>query len=102
MTATLALFVGVLFGYQRRRAQELGHGAIQSGAVTFVQRFGSALQLNPHFHVLVPEGVFDAEGQFEALPPPRDKEVEGLLHQVIRRTLRLLRRRGKLDELPFR
>jgi hypothetical protein len=30
------------------------------GAITFVQRFGSALQLNVHFHVLVPDGDGDA------------------------------------------
>jgi hypothetical protein len=30
-----------------------------AGAVAFVQRFGSALQLTPHLHVLVPEAVFE-------------------------------------------
>jgi hypothetical protein len=27
------------------------------GAITFVQRFGSGLQLNVHFHLFVPDGV---------------------------------------------
>lgn len=31
-------------------------------AITFVQRFGSALQLNVHFHVLVLDGAFDDDG----------------------------------------
>ncbi len=34
------------------------------GAVTCVERFGSALQLNVHFHVLVPDGAFDHDGVF--------------------------------------
>ena len=33
-----------------------GHG----GAVTFVQRFGSSLKANVHFHAVVLEGVFVA------------------------------------------
>jgi hypothetical protein len=28
------------------------------GAVTFVQLFGSALNLNPHFHSLLTDGAF--------------------------------------------
>jgi hypothetical protein len=30
----------------------------QCGAITLVQRFGSALNLNVHFHMLIPDGVF--------------------------------------------
>ena len=68
-------------------------------------RFGSALQLNIHFHVLAPEGLFappsegtDERASFLPLPPPTDEEVEKLLRTVLRRVVRLLQRRGKLDE----
>jgi len=54
----------------------------RTGAVAFVQRFGSALQLTPHFHVLVPEAVFeeldDVEPRLHPLPRPTDAEVETL------------------------
>ena len=33
-----------------------------TGAVTFIQRFGSALNLNLHFHVLFIDGVFSSKG----------------------------------------
>jgi len=33
--------------------------------VAFVQRFGSALQLTPHFHLLVPEAVFEEVDEAE-------------------------------------
>ena len=37
---------------------------VQPGSVTFLQRFGGALQLNLHYHVIVIEGVFvDRPGQ---------------------------------------
>jgi hypothetical protein len=42
--------------------------------VSLIQFFGSALQVTPHFHSRVPDGVFvPGEGgmRFEALPPLR-------------------------------
>ena len=80
----------------------------QGAAVSFVQHFGSALQLNVHFHVLVPEGLFAApsagtssRATFLALPPPTDDEVEALLRTVMHRVVDLLTRRGCLDEEAY-
>jgi hypothetical protein len=47
----LGLFVRALFAFQRRTARRLGVPGPLTGAVAFVQRFGSALQFAPHFHV---------------------------------------------------
>jgi hypothetical protein len=44
---------------QRRTARRLGVSRPLAGAVAFVQRLGSALQPTLHFHVLVPEAVFE-------------------------------------------
>ncbi|WP_164002973.1 transposase [Pyxidicoccus caerfyrddinensis] len=57
------------------------------------------MQVTPHSHALVPEGVFvPGEGgvRFEALPPPTQGEVERLLRVVRHRVLRLLEKRGAL------
>ncbi|OJH33413.1 transposase zinc-binding domain-containing protein [Cystobacter ferrugineus] len=59
------------------------------------------LQVTPHFHSLVPDGVFvPREGgvRFEPLPPPTQAEVERLLRVVRHRVLRLLEKRGTLPE----
>jgi hypothetical protein len=50
----LRIFLRAVFSSLRRRARRKGpiHRP-QSGAVTFVQRFGDALNLNVHFHALV-------------------------------------------------
>jgi hypothetical protein len=88
-----------VFALQRRRARRQGLCGGQAGAVSFVQFFGSALQVTPHFHSLVPDGVFvPREGgvRFEALPPPTQAEVERLLRVVRHRVLRLLENRGAL------
>jgi len=101
----LAIFVQSVFTSLRRRARKQwatlrGHG----GAITFVQRFGDALNLNVHFHSLVLDGVYarSAEGtlRFHPLPPPDDAEVERVARQVARRLSRLLERRGLGDDTP--
>ena len=55
MSEILNIFVRAVFGGLRRRAREsLDLKQIQCGAVTFVQRFNSALGLNIHFHMVAP------------------------------------------------
>jgi hypothetical protein len=54
--------------------------------VTVIQRFGSGLQLNIHFHTLVLDGVFSETrpGQltFHPAPPPSDEDVAQVLATV--------------------
>ena len=98
----LSLFVRTLFNALRARARSLALAARECGAVSFIQRFGSALQLNVHFHVLVPEGVFADDGAVHPLPPPEDADVESLLETFLRRLVPLLERYGlhELEALP--
>ena len=106
MSAVRDVFLRALFGFLRARARELGLDG-QPGAIGFEQRFSSALALNPHLHVLVPEGLFapppssGGTATFQPLPPPSDDEVEALLLTIATRTVRLLRKRGLLDEDAF-
>jgi hypothetical protein len=93
------VFLRAVFTLQRRRARRQGLRGGQAGAVSFIPFFGSALQVTPHFHSLVPDGVFvPQEGgvRFEPLPPPTQAEVERLLRGVRHRVLRLLEKRGAL------
>src|SRR2546425_11510403 len=58
----LSIFTKTVFGSLIRRSREFG--AIrnaQCGAVTFIQRFGSALNLNLHLHMLAIDGVYAAD-----------------------------------------
>ena len=88
-----------VFASLRRRAQTHWNLArTECGAVTFVQRFGDALNLNLHFHSLVLDGVYAREIsgalRFHPLPPPEDREVALLAGAIARRIVRLLERRG--------
>jgi len=96
--AVLAVFVRALLAFERRRAREQGVQG-RGGAVTSIQRCGSALNTNIHFHTLVAEGVFEGppgtSQTFVAAPaPPTDVEVGRLLAAVRRRIVRLVRRHG--------
>jgi hypothetical protein len=71
--------------------------------VTFLQRFGGALQLNVHYHVIVIEGVFlDRSDQglkprFIKVEPPSDADVAAALQKISRRVMRKLRQLGYLE-----
>jgi hypothetical protein len=98
-SAVLGAFVRTVFASLRRRARkQWGVARGQCGAVTFVQRFGDALNLNVHFHSLLLDGVYapglDGPLRFHPLPPPEDAEVERVVGQVARRIAHLLGRRG--------
>ncbi len=71
------------------------------GSATFVQRFGSSLNLNPHVHVLMLDGVYvhgDEAPVFVAAPPLSDQDVQQIVQTSARRIIRLCTRRGLLDD----
>src|SRR5207237_10537462 len=85
-----------IFNSYRRRARRAGAPASRPGAISFVQRFGSAINLNVHFHSCTPEGVFVRErGQvrFEPLDAPSNDEVKALLEKIVGPVDKLLRPR---------
>ncbi len=96
ITRTLDLALRAIFAQQRRRARRAGALAPRTGAVTFVQRFGGALNLNVHFHCIIPDGVFvreDGQVRFVGLAPPCDDAVMAVLRRIVARLEPLLRPR---------
>jgi len=99
----LAIFLRALLAWYRERAKAvLGLAEAEAGAVTVIQRFGSALNLNVHYHALVLDGVYarDTGGtsvRFHAVPAPSDAAIESLVGNIAARVLRLLVRRGRLQ-----
>ena len=77
----------------------------KTGAVTLIQRFGSALNLNIHFHMLFLDGAYSFEGSrpmFQRAPRPTPTELARLLHRIAQRVARLLERQGLLVRDPDR
>ena len=73
-----------------------------SGAVTLIQRFGSAVNLNVHLHCLVLDGVYrrgiDGAPEFVEVPEPTDEALQAVLRKIITRLMKLLILRGVLVE----
>ena len=68
--------------------------------MTLIQRFGSALNLNLHFHVLFVDGVFspksNGELRFHRVNAPTSKELNALVATISERVARYLERQGWL------
>lgn len=92
LSMVLDNFLRAIFANQRRRARVMGINDPRTGAVTFVQRFGSALNLHVHFHSLAPDGVFTGDGAdtltFHPLPPPSDDDVRAVATRTASRVLK--------------
>src|SRR5215831_10068981 len=61
-----------------------------TGAVTLIQRFGSAANLNIHLHCLVLDGVYlncDGAAIFHEAAAPSTDELEAVLLKIITRTM---------------
>jgi len=93
----LRLFTEELFELQRALAKA-GDGA-RGGSVTFIQRFGSSLNLHVHFHTLALDGVYvpgataEDPPRFVRAPEPTPEQLRWLCSRVAERAARLVARR---------
>jgi ribosomal protein S27E len=101
LSDVLSVCIRKVFAFQRKAARRLGIPASSAEplAVCFVQRFGSLLQVNPHGHAALPDGVFvldsDAGVRFVELPPPSTKDLEAVGLAIVRAIVRLLERNAE-------
>jgi Putative transposase/Transposase zinc-binding domain len=76
---------------------------VQPGSVTFIQRFGSAINVNLHFHCVFMEGVYldrteaGRKPRFVQAEPPSDADIATVLQKLSHRVIRMLRRLGYLE-----
>jgi hypothetical protein len=97
----LSSFLKAVFRHQRHKAKkEFGLNSVKlahTAAITAIQRCGSALNLNVHFHSLVPDGVFvfaQEQLKFRALPKPTHEEIEQVAWNTCQRAMKILEKRG--------
>lgn len=93
----LDIFIKTVFASLIRRAAEFGAvRKARCGAVSFIQRFGSALDLNVQSMRSYWMGYADDEGQpqFQVLPAPDDEEIARVTALLAERIADFLRRRG--------
>jgi len=77
------------------------HDRARTGAVTLIQRFGSALNRNIHFHMLFLGGVYvdqpNGAARFRWVKSPSSAEITRLTHTIAHRVGRFLERQGLLE-----
>ena len=89
-------------GWYCNQAKRQGIKKCLGGSVTFAQRFGSALNVNPHFHSILLDGVFNAKtNTFHPAPPLKDEDVKDIVETTAYRVIRMLQRRGVLEQNEF-
>ena len=97
ITVVLQVVQRVIARFLAKQSQGQARQA-KTGAVTLIQRFGSAANLNIHLHCLVLDGVYqqDDEGvpRFTQVKPPSDQEVRELLQIMITKLMKRLTRLG--------
>jgi ribosomal protein S27E len=96
--AALRIVYRTIIGFMVRKAG-LTRSEAQCGSVTLIQRFGSARNLNVHFHMLIPDGVYLSETEppyFRGVSPPTTAELQGLVRRISERIGRHLECKGLL------
>ena len=98
LTLVLGAVYRTISGYLLKSA-DLTRTTGATGAVTLIQRFGSALNLNVHFHMIFPDGVYVPGDQpvFRHVPAPTSVQLQVLVQQIAERVGRLLERRGLVE-----
>jgi len=84
--------------YKSNSGQERNN--VKTGAVTVIQRFGGALNLNPHFHSVFVDGYFFKSNNkiyFKEVNAPNKRDLEKLLKVIIKKILRWLERNSYLE-----
>ena len=81
------------------REEGTGQPGGETGSLTVVQRFGSALDLNVHFHCLVLDGVFATDPRTGALRwyrarAPTTEDVERIVERIADKAEAYLARQG--------
>jgi len=99
LTLVLGTVYHTISGYLLKSAG-LTRTTADTGAVTLIQRFGSALNLNVHFHMIFLDGVYVPTGDqpvFRHVPAPTSAQLQGLVQQIAERVGRLLEKRGLIE-----
>jgi hypothetical protein len=102
-TEVLACLIAAVTRHYRANAKKAGLQDPRTGSITAIQRSGSSLGLNPHFHCVFLDGVYHRPKsggplRFRSDTKLTDAGVAAVLTDFQKRLERLLRARGLLGE----
>ncbi|PIR21864.1 MAG: IS91 family transposase [Deltaproteobacteria bacterium CG11_big_fil_rev_8_21_14_0_20_45_16] len=101
LTQVLKKIIRMIDGYYKNKAKASGVKKPRTGAITFLQRFGSALNLNLHFHILYLDGVYEKNDDhmiFHRIFPPQKHDMAELVKLIHKRLTGFFIKEGYLEE----
>jgi hypothetical protein len=101
-TALTHIFIHQVFRWQREHAKEAGLRQVECGAVAAHHRGGSSMNLNPHVHAVLPDGVFlrakePDRAEFHRLMAPHANDLVDIVFNVHQLFVRWLERHHLLE-----
>ncbi len=96
LSKVLTIVNRVISRFLIKRAGLSVKSGAQTGAVTLIQRFGSALNANPHIHSIYLDGAFNKKGVFYPVKPPTPRELDRITQTIALRVTRYLEKAGYL------
>jgi hypothetical protein len=90
-----------IHGYYIEQAFAQGIKDPSPGSISFTQRFGSDLRLNPHNHILCPDGVYtrvNNKAVFKKMDKMTDQDVADLVESISISIRKHLVKKGYLDK----
>ena len=86
--------------FYTQKTSIIKHLRPQAGVISFTQRWGSALNLNPHLHIIVTDGVHYRPHQplFRKARRITDQEVATILTNIALSVMELLKEQGYLSK----
>jgi len=90
--------MGSLSTFYKKKAKRIyGLEKGATGSVSVIQRFGGALNLNTHFHILFMDGVYNEDDFFLPIIPD-DDDVGEIIKKCQTRINRIFKKEGFFDE----
>lgn len=96
-----SIIIKEMHRYYINKAKLCGIKNPYPGSISFTQRAGSALNLNPHLHVLLLDGVYtEVNGvvRFRNIDTITDDEVAWLCENIAKKVMKHLTKEGYLDK----
>ena len=97
MGEVLSLVNRTLSTFLIKKAGLTRKSGARTGSVTFIQRFGGSLNLNIHFHMMFPDGIYsfkNGRSKFHLTTPSSNRELDKLLKSLVHRVVRFLEKQG--------
>ena len=93
----LTITIRAISGLLKKKAKRNGiKGKLEYAVVTVIQKFGGSINVNPHYHMLWVDGLYDVSGAnaiFHELTPTNN-DIINLVEMLSQRILRSLKRKG--------